>query len=70
MCMSAPKAPPPAPTIMPQKAPAVAKAPELGEPVSQIDTAEKKRKGIKKLARGRSGLQIKGSTTTGSSMIS
>lgn len=47
--------------IIPQKAPMVAKAPVLEAADSTTNTVAKKRKGIKKLKRAKTGLQIAGS---------
>lgn len=60
MCMSPdmPEIPKP---IIPQKAPMVAKAPVLEAADSTTNTVAKKRKGIKKLKRAKTGLQIAGS---------
>lgn len=68
MCMSTPKAAP-----IPKRAPAPAAAPDAlatpdaGDPSSKV---KKKAKGSKKLRRGSSGLQIKGSGSTGTNVNS
>jgi len=61
MCMSSPDMPEIPKPIVPQKAPMVAKAPVLKSAETPSDTVGKKRKGIKKLKRAKTGLQIAGS---------
>ena len=62
MCMSSPDMPEIPKPIVPQKAPMVAKAPELKAAVEEPSSRlAKKRKGIKKLKRAKTGLQISGS---------
>ena len=66
MCMSAPKPPPPKPTIAPPPPPEAAPS-ELGDAVdSNASALKKKKKGAKgQLGRGYSGAQVKGSAGTG-----
>lgn len=59
--MSSPDMPEIPKPIIPQKAPMVAKAPELEAAEKPSQGAAKKRKGIKKLTRAKTGLQIAGS---------
>ena len=61
MCMSSPDMPEIPKPIIPQKAPMVAKAPELEAAEKPSQGVAKKRKGIKKLRRAKTGLQIAGS---------
>ena len=64
MCMSTPKPPkPPAKAPPPAAAPDALTTPDAGDPSSKV---KKKAKGSKKLRRGSSGLQIKGSGSTSS----
>ena len=59
--MSSPDMPEIPKPIIPQKAPMVAKAPELEAAEKPSQGVAKKRKGIKKLRRAKTGLQIAGS---------
>jgi hypothetical protein len=61
MCMSSPDMPEIPKPIIPQKAPMVAKAPELKAAEKPSEGVATKRKGIKKLRRAKTGLQIAGS---------